>query len=75
MIGTALAPFVQGFECETMLERAKRLGILDEWTAVLRLTMKNGHPLMFKGDRAIKLHEAWNAYVFSKQRRNSKKKS
>lgn len=63
------APYIAGYELETTLDRARRLGILDEWTAVIKLTLKNGHPLTFEGERAISIWKAWNAQVFSRKRK------
>lgn len=49
---------------ETMLQRATRRGLLDRWTAKIRLQMSGCHALVFQGDRAVKLREAWNARIF-----------
>lgn len=65
------APLVDGYEGETLLERARRLGILDSWTPVVKFTLKNGHRLIFEGERAKSLWKAWNAKVFSTKKKCS----
>lgn len=57
---------------ETMLERARRLEILDVWIPVVIFQMTNSHSLEFIGKRALSLHKAWLAYVFGKEKQKKK---
>lgn len=51
---------------ETVLERAKRRGMLDsKWIPVLVVVMNNGHRLEFTGKKAESLKKALNAKLFS----------
>lgn len=52
---------------ETMLERARRLDILDKWTPHMRFTLASNHTVEYTGKKAITMRDAWNAYVFVKK--------
>lgn len=49
---------------ETEIERARRLGITDVWTPVLRLKLQANECLEYTGSKAFSLREAWNAKIF-----------
>lgn len=63
----AIAAHVSGFAGETMLDRAKRRGLLDIWTPVIKLTLKNGHKLVYEGERALSIKKAWDSRIFGKK--------
>ena len=50
---------------ETLIERARRLDIIDKWIPVLKISMNNGHILEFTGKKAISLKEAFSSKQFS----------
>lgn len=53
--------------------KAEKQGLIDEWIPTVRVQMCNGHPLIFKGERATNIWKEWCALVFSKNKRNKKK--
>ncbi len=59
------------YPCETELERATRLGILDTWIKVCYLKLQANSMLVYTGDKAQSVYDAFCAQVFSK--RNKKK--
>lgn len=77
-------PTVNGheFDCEvlrfgseeTMLQYAKRRDLLDCWYPELTLQLSNNHSLIYTGNKAISLWEAWKALIFSKQNKQKGKK-
>lgn len=67
-------PLDHNFPKETMFERAARLDIVDRWTPIIIFTFTKYDTITIKGDRAIELYEVWNAFIFSKQNKNSKNK-
>lgn len=48
----------------TELALAKELGLLDRWTAVLKLELSANHRLTYTGDKATSLWNAWNTMIF-----------
>lgn len=50
---------------ETVIERARRLGILDKWTAVCQFIITANRTLTFRGDDATKKWRAYNKHVYS----------
>lgn len=56
----------QCYPCESLLEKAKRLDILDHWTPVIKLQLRNGHLLTFEGSKAEKLNTLWKAKIYGK---------
>lgn len=54
---------------ETMLERARRLDVLDKWEPLFIVMMSNGHRLEFTGERACKLRDAWRAYIYQRKKK------
>lgn len=50
---------------ETLLDRAKRLDIIDKWIAVCVVVMTNGHKLEFTGDKAKSIWNAWKERQFN----------
>ena len=58
---------------ETMLERARRLDLIDHWRPVVYVKQPCNHGLMYEGRRALEIWKAWNARVFGtkKQRTNA----
>lgn len=61
-----VAPIHPDFPNETMLDRAKRLGIVDVWTPVCMYHMRNNHSLKFTGDEAKRKHKAYSAHIYGK---------
>lgn len=60
----ARAFFHPDYPGETMGERGRRLGIIDEWIPELSLTYSSNHTLKFEGERALKIWDAWRAKIF-----------
>ncbi len=59
------------YPCETMLERALRLDLIDVWTPVLRMQLSANHTLEYTGKKALSLWKAWNARIFSKRKQTN----
>jgi hypothetical protein len=53
------------YPAETLLERARRLDILDKWIPVLSLMLSNGHKLEYTGDRAKSLYKTYKAKIYA----------
>lgn len=51
---------------ESALHYAKRRGLLDVWYPELELQLSNNHSLIYTGDKALSLWEAWCAKIFGK---------
>lgn len=56
------------FKDEKLLVRAKRLGILDIWTPELYLKLTANAGLIYTGDKAVSMWEAWKARIFKKEK-------
>lgn len=52
---------------ETILRRAMRLGLLDVWTPTLYLKLQANSCLIYTGDKAISIYNAWKEKVFGKK--------
>lgn len=70
--GTVFNPDAPSFALEsktneTMLEKAKRLNILDIWTPVFKCRLSAADVLEFSGPKAVALNKAWNAKIFKKK--------
>ena len=52
---------------ETMLEAAKRKGILDNWFPVTRFQFANTHAVEYTGEKAQAMWKAWNEKIFKKK--------
>ncbi len=57
------------FPNETELERAKRLGILDQWTFVVEFILHKGHKLTFKGEKAQELYNIYKGVVYNRSKK------
>lgn len=57
---------------ETLIERARRLDILDTWTPVIRLQLSNSHKLEFTGIKALKLRELWLKKLYGNTTRDKR---
>lgn len=62
-------PLDERFPCETVLERAKRMDILDIWKPVLHLRLSAADVLEFSGDKATSLWKTWNEMQFNKKKK------
>lgn len=52
------------FPDETVIERAKRLELLDKWVPVFHCVLNNGHTLEFTGKKALALANKYNSMIF-----------
>lgn len=53
---------------ETLVERARRLDLLDsQWVPVFKLILNNGHTLEYTGKKALSLKEKYSSQQFGKQ--------
>lgn len=57
---------------EPMIDYAKRKNLLDVWIPELELQLSNSHSLIYTGQKAIDLWDAWNAKIFSKHKKGKK---
>ncbi len=58
---------------ETMLERAKRVGILDTWIPCVTFQLTANHRLTYTGDKAEAMWKAWCERIFYKGKQSKKK--
>jgi hypothetical protein len=70
-IGDDVALAHPDYPQETMLERAKRLGILDVWTPKCVLHISANRCLCFSGKKAVTIHLAYRKYIYDKARNNN----
>ena len=54
---------------ETMLERARRLDLIDRWQPVVYVKQPCNHGLLYEGRCALEIWKAWNARVFGKRKK------
>lgn len=52
------------FPHETMLERARRLDLLDIWTPVCKLVVAANRQLYYFGEDAHRIYKAYNAHIY-----------
>lgn len=50
---------------ETLLERARRLEVLDMWEEVCEIKLQSHYALTYRGTQALKFWERWNAHLHS----------
>jgi len=61
-------PYLMEYPGETRIERARRMGILDIWTAVCVYQFRNNHSIEFTGQQAIKKRNAYNYHIYGKSK-------
>jgi len=54
------------YPAETMYERAKRLGLLEQWTPEVFFKVTANAGVIFTGDKAMSMWKAWNAKIFKR---------
>ncbi len=59
----------QDYPAETMLERARRLDIIDEWIPRLVIAFSATKHLYFEGQQAEKYYAAFQNYMFKRMRK------
>lgn len=64
-----LAEFHRDYPIESMFERAKRLDLLDTWEKFCYLKLQANTILVYTGDKAQSVYDAFCAQVFSKRRK------
>ena len=52
---------------ELMIERARRLDILDKWTPVVNFQFSANHSVRYTGKKALKMWKAWNSMIYGKK--------
>lgn len=65
-------PLDHNYPNETRIERARRLDILDRWTPIVIFIFTKYDRVEFRGERAKSLWQAYNAFMFSKQKGKKK---
>ena len=63
-----LAPYLEGYELETLDSRARRLDIIDVWIPRITVHFTANKTLTFSGKRALNIWQAWQAKIFSKKK-------
>lgn len=61
-------PYLVEYPLETRIERARRMEILDVWTAVCVYQFRNNHSIEFTGQQAIKKRNAYNYHIYGKSK-------
>lgn len=64
----AFAPTHYDYPLETLIERAIRLDILDEWVAKCLCKTVSGYTVKYTGKKATSIWEAYKAITFSKRK-------
>ena len=67
-IDESIAGYHPDYPGETMRERAFRLGVIDEWKAQCEFTFAANHNVVYVGQKAISMWDAWNARIFGKKK-------
>lgn len=62
-----LAAYHTLYPGETLLERAKRLDIIDVWIPVVVLQFAANHSVTYTGKKAKDIWKAWQSYIFGKK--------
>lgn len=62
----AFAVYHRDYPLETLLERAKRLDILDRWHPVCVLVFTANKSLRYTGKEATKVWKAYNSHIYGK---------
>lgn len=52
---------------ETEYQRAARLGLIDVWTPKITFKLTANEYLVFTGDKALSMKDAWGARIFKKK--------
>lgn len=58
-------PYLTDYPCETLLERCRRIGVVDEWTPVCIYQFRNNHSLRFEGKKAIDKKNTYNKHIYA----------
>lgn len=66
------ALFHPSFPGETMLQRATRLQILDDWHFECQLKLHAGGYLVYTNEKGLAIMEAWNARIFGQKKKKQK---
>ena len=69
IVGNDLAGALPQFPLETMVDRARRRGLLDFWTPVFMVQFAASQTLRYTGTKALALDEAWRAMQFGKKKK------
>jgi len=64
VVGDEIAHFHPLYPGETMLERAKRMDILDRWTPVCVLQLTANHYITYTGKKAVSIWKAWREKIY-----------
>jgi len=59
-------PYYMDYPNETQLERARRLGIIDQWRPIVVFTYSSNKTVCFTGEKAKSMWEGWSKYIFDK---------
>lgn len=59
-------PLDPAFPSETLIERGRRLELVDIWTPVCRYQFRNNHSMKFTGDKAIAKHKQYQTHIYNK---------
>jgi len=52
---------------ETVAERARRLGLIDVWTPQITFKLVANEYIVYTGQRALTMRDAWGARIFKKK--------
>jgi len=66
-VGKEIAHYHLDYPGETMIERARRLDILDKWKPVCVMQLQANRTLRFVGEKAIKMFKAYQARIYGKK--------
>lgn len=62
-----IAPYHPEYPGELMLQRAVRLGIIDNWQPVCSFQLTANHSIVYTGPKAVSMWKAWNEKIFNKK--------
>ena len=68
VVGNELAGELEGYHGETMLERAKRRDMLDNWVPVCKLQLTANHSLTYTLDKAKSIYKEFCRRQFKRKK-------
>ncbi len=64
-----LALYHPDYPVESMVQRGRRLGLLDVWTLEVWVKFNSTGYLVYTGDKGQRILDVWNAKIYGKQKR------
>lgn len=69
-----VAGYIHEFPHETLIERARRLDLIDRFEAKFKATLYDGNTYECLGAKALEMWNAYRSFIFSKQKSKHEKR-